>query len=88
MNTVSPPSRRSLRSGFFPVWYIAVAVAIGDGRNVWTWSARKPFLFSHSASASMSRSVVPGCEAMKYGIRYCFLPAFSEASLNSRLNFS
>ena len=36
----------------------------------------------------MSRSVVPGWAAMKYGIRYCFLPAFSDASLNKRLNFS
>ena len=23
----------------------------------------------------MSSSLVPGCAAMKYGIRYCFLPA-------------
>src|SRR5687767_15647753 len=28
---------------------------------------------SHSASSSMSWSVVPGCAAMKYGIRYCSL---------------
>ena len=55
-NTFSPPSRRSLRSGLRPVWYIAVALAIGDGRKVWTWSARKPFRFSHSARFSMSRS--------------------------------
>ncbi len=26
--------------GLISVWYIAVAVAIGEGRNVWTWSAR------------------------------------------------
>ena len=44
---------------------MAVAVAIGDGRKVCTWSARKPFFFSHSASSSMSSSVVPGCAAMK-----------------------
>ena len=33
---------------------MAVAVAIGEGRNACTWSARKPFFFSHSASSSMS----------------------------------
>ncbi|MCG3146134.1 MAG: hypothetical protein HONDAALG_03989 [Gammaproteobacteria bacterium] len=44
---------------------MAVAVAIGAGRKACTWSARKPFLFSHSASSSMSSSVVPGCAAMK-----------------------
>ena len=27
-------------SGFFPLWYIAVAVAIGPGRKACTWSAR------------------------------------------------
>ena len=37
----------------------------GRGRKVCTWSARKPFCFSHSASFSMSSSVVPGCAAMK-----------------------
>ena len=65
-------------SGFLPLWYIAVAVAIGEGRNACTWSARKPLRLSHSASSSMSSSVVPGCAAMKYGIRYCSLPASFE----------
>ncbi len=65
-------------SGFLCEWYIAVAVAIGDGRKACTWSARKPFFLSHSASSSMSSSVVPGCAAMKYGIRYCSLPASFE----------
>ena len=57
--------RVTLRSGFLPEWYIAVAVAMGEGRKVCTWSARKPFFFNHSASFSMSSSVVPGCAAMK-----------------------
>ncbi len=73
------------RSGFLPLWYIAVAVAIGEGRKACTWSARKPLRFSHSASSSMSSSVVPGCAAMKYGIRYCSLPASFEYLSNSCL---
>ena len=82
----SPPARRTRAAGSCRVWYIAVALAIGDGRNAWTWSARKPLRLSHSASASMSSSVVPGCAAMKYGIRYCFLPASFEYWSNSSLN--
>ena len=70
--------RLSDAAGFLPVWYIAVALAIGDGRKACTWSARKPLRLSHSASSSMSSSVVPGCAAMKYGIRYCSLPASFE----------
>ena len=58
----------------------------GEGRKACTWSARKPFFFSHSASSSMSSSVVPGCAAMKYGIRYCSLPASFEYLSNSSLN--
>ena len=58
-------SRPTLRSGFLPVCHIAVAVAIGPGKNACTWSARKPFFLSQSASSSMSSSVVPGCAAMK-----------------------
>ncbi len=67
--------RVTRRSGFLPVWYIAVAVAIGEGRKACTWSARNPLRLSQRASSSMSSSVVPGCAAMKYGIRYCSLPA-------------
>ena len=67
---------------------LAVAVAIGPGRNACTWSARKPFFFSHRASSSMSWSLVPGCAAMKYGIRYCSLPASFEYRSNSSLKRS
>jgi hypothetical protein len=42
----------------------------------------KPFFFSHSARFIMSSSLVPGCAAMKYGIRYCFLPASADAASN------
>ena len=34
----------------------------------------------------MSSSVVPGCAAMKYGMRYCSLPASREYRSNSSLN--
>ena len=84
MSTVSL-SRVTLRSGFLPVWYIAVAVAIGQGKKVCTWSARKPFFLSHSARFIMSSSLVPGCAAMKYGIRYCFLPASCRVLVEQRL---
>ncbi len=70
-----------LKAGIDPYAAMLVAVAIGLGVKVCTWSARKPFFFSHSARFIMSSSVVPGCAAMKYGIRNCFLPA-------SSLNFS
>jgi hypothetical protein len=36
----------------------------------------------------MSSSLVPGCAAMKYGIRYCYLPAAALASSNSFLKRS
>ena len=67
---------------------VAVAVAIGDGRKVWTWSALKPLRLSQSASSSMSSSRVPGCAAMKYGIRYCSLPASFENLSKSSLKRS
>jgi len=44
---------------------IAVALAIGDGRNACTASGRNPFCLSHTARFSMSSSSVPGCAAMK-----------------------
>lgn len=58
-------SRVTFRNGFFSVWYIAEAMAKGVGRKAWTWSRRKLFAFSHSASCSMSSSVVPGWAEMK-----------------------
>ena len=36
----------------------------------------------------MSSSLVPGWAAMKYGIRYCFLPASALNFSNSCLNLS
>ena len=57
--------RRSRRRGLRPVWYMAVAVAIGEGKKACTWSARKPLRLSQSASCTMSWSVVPGWAAMK-----------------------
>jgi hypothetical protein len=54
-----------LRSGLRLLWYIVVAVAIGLGQKVCTWSARKPFLLSQIARFIMSSSLVPGCAAMK-----------------------
>ena len=36
----------------------------------------------------MSSSLVPGCAAMKYGIRNCFLPASSLNYSNICLNLS
>ena len=52
-------------SGTYSTVFIAAAIAIGVGMKVCTWSRRKPFFFSHSASCSMSSSVVPGWAAMK-----------------------
>ncbi len=59
------PLRVTRFSGLRPVCHMAVARAMGEGRKAWTWSARKPFRFSHRASSSMSSSVVPGWAAMK-----------------------
>jgi hypothetical protein len=36
----------------------------------------------------MSSSLVPGCAAMKYGIRYCFLPTSYENFSNIALKRS
>jgi hypothetical protein len=47
------------------VWYMVVAIAIGVGVKVCTWSRLKLFFFSHSARFSMSSSVEPGWAAMK-----------------------
>jgi hypothetical protein len=43
------PAAQTFFSGFFSVWYMAVASAIGVGRKVCTWSRRKPLRFSQSA---------------------------------------
>ena len=48
--TTFSEARVTLCNGFLPVWYIAVAIAMGVGRKVCTWSTRKPLCFSHSAS--------------------------------------
>src|SRR2546430_1223339 len=68
-------------SGFLPEWYIAVAVAMGDGRNACTWSARKPFFFSHRASSRMSSSVAPGGAARGEDARWPGTGLFGQAAL-------
>jgi hypothetical protein len=44
---------------------MVVAIAIGVGMKVCTWSSLKPLAFSHRARLTMSSSVVPGWAAMK-----------------------
>ena len=67
---------------------VAEAMASGVGRNACTWSRRKLLRFSQRARLSMSSSRVPGWAAMKYGIRYCSLPACLENFSNSALKRS
>ena len=42
-----------------------VAMAIGEGKKVCTWTRPKLIFYSHSARLSMSSSVQPGWAAMK-----------------------
>ena len=54
-------------------------VAIGDGRNACTWSGAEAVALEPQREVrACPRRVVPGCAAMKYGIRYCSLPASFE----------
>ena len=57
----------------------------GEGRRSAPGRRGSRCFLSHSARFIMSSSVVPGCAAMKYGIRYCSLPASFEYFSNISL---
>ena len=81
MSTVSL-SRVILRSGFLPrVVHRRGRGHRATGRRSAPGRRGSRCFLSQIARFIMSSSLVPGCAAMKYGIRYCFLPA-------SALNFS
>ena len=46
------------RKGFLPVWYMAVAVAMGVGKNAWTWSGRNPLRLQPRRPSSCPRSQI------------------------------
>jgi hypothetical protein len=87
-NAARPAAAKFDRASFEGVEDTLARSRIGPGRKAWTWSARNPLRLSQSASSSMSSSVVPGCAAMKYGMRYCSLPAWREYLSNSSLKRS